>query len=506
MHSAARLPFGAVAPLLHAISPEPEAAAVDDRVDLLRRSVAALAEQPDGRRLLLFVDDAHLLDDASATLVHQVAATVTAVVLATVRTGEPAPDPVVALWKDGLAERVEISGLQPESIDELLGRRARRTGGPGDGRAVRRAVPGQRTVPARAGDRRARGRQPAGRRGHLASRPGAVALLAPGRDRRGPARPAPRRRAGPDGARGLRRAARAGRVGGPVRPGARRGARAPRPARQPPGRRSSPRPPGPSHLRRRRARPDTGGARPGDRRVAGRGRRSGPAPSRDEDILRVATWRLRAGGGRADVLLEGAAIARWRYDFPLAERLARAAARRRRGVRRRPARSACRQPPGTEGRGGGRVRGPRRGGRRRLPAPRCRGRPLPERRRLAGPRDELRMLDEAGGAVVVGDGATPSRPGGSVVCSTRRAHGRPSRPRWPCWRRARGEALAFACLVGGVRPGPAGRLDGGHRADRTGRGRAASTSTRHWRWYPWWHTVARASALATPGGSPRPRS
>src|SRR5690606_31655833 len=125
--SAARLPFGAVAPLLHAAAPA--GSAVDDRLDVLRRSVAAFSERAGARDLLLFVDDAHLLDDASATLVHQVAATGAATVLATVTAGEPAPDAVVALWKDGLAERVEISGLAAEAIERLL---AATLGGPVD--------------------------------------------------------------------------------------------------------------------------------------------------------------------------------------------------------------------------------------------------------------------------------------------------------------------------------------------------------------------------------------
>lgn len=117
-HSAAQLPFGAIVPVLDATSPDP--AEVDDQLDLLRRTVAALGDGSDGRRLVVFVDDAHLLDDASATLVHQVAAAGGATVLATVRTGEPAPDPVVALWKDGLAERLDVMGLDAEATAELL--------------------------------------------------------------------------------------------------------------------------------------------------------------------------------------------------------------------------------------------------------------------------------------------------------------------------------------------------------------------------------------------------
>src|SRR5581483_8420123 len=98
------------APLLPAVHHE-ASGAVDDRADLLRRSAAALVDRAGGRRLLLLVDDAHLLDDASATIVHQLAVTGAATVRTTVRSGEPAPDPVVGLWKDGLVERLEIEGL-----------------------------------------------------------------------------------------------------------------------------------------------------------------------------------------------------------------------------------------------------------------------------------------------------------------------------------------------------------------------------------------------------------
>src|SRR5207249_397660 len=46
---------------------------------------------------------------------------------------------------------------------------------------------------------------------------------------------------------------------------------------------------------------------------------------RRDDLLRVATWRLTAGEVDPDTMLAAAVVARWRYDFPLAERLARAA-------------------------------------------------------------------------------------------------------------------------------------------------------------------------------------
>jgi hypothetical protein len=46
---------------------------------------------------------------------------------------------------------------------------------------------------------------------------------------------------------------------------------------------------------------------------------------RREDALRVATWQLIGGGAEPSLMLEAALTARWRYDFPLAERLANAA-------------------------------------------------------------------------------------------------------------------------------------------------------------------------------------
>ena len=68
--------------------------------------------------MVVGIDDAHLLDDGSAALAHHLAATGTAFVLVTIRTGETAPDPIVALWKDGLAVRLE---LQPLSGAEAAG-------------------------------------------------------------------------------------------------------------------------------------------------------------------------------------------------------------------------------------------------------------------------------------------------------------------------------------------------------------------------------------------------
>jgi DNA-binding CsgD family transcriptional regulator len=126
--AAASIPLGALAHLL------PADVAGADRFELFRRAAAHLVEGASGARLALGVDDAHLLDDVSAALIHQLAATAAAFVVVTVRSGVQAPDPVVALWKDGLAERVEVQPLDRGEADELAGVRL---GGQVDGTTLR---------------------------------------------------------------------------------------------------------------------------------------------------------------------------------------------------------------------------------------------------------------------------------------------------------------------------------------------------------------------------------
>lgn len=113
------LPFGALAPLLppYRAGERPGQA---DQGQLLGSYARAIVERADGRAMVVLVDEANFLDDGSATLVQQLAQSGSVTVLATVRTGESVPDPVVALWKDGPAERVEIAPLGPDAIEELV--------------------------------------------------------------------------------------------------------------------------------------------------------------------------------------------------------------------------------------------------------------------------------------------------------------------------------------------------------------------------------------------------
>ncbi|MGH3972801.1 MAG: AAA family ATPase, partial [Pseudonocardiaceae bacterium] len=112
--AAAAIPLGAVAHLLPALG------TASDPLTLLQRAGAAIADQGKSHRLIVGIDDAHLLDELSVTLVHQLALTRAACLVLTVRTGEPAPDPVVTLWKNGLADRLELQQLPRIEMDRLV--------------------------------------------------------------------------------------------------------------------------------------------------------------------------------------------------------------------------------------------------------------------------------------------------------------------------------------------------------------------------------------------------
>jgi DNA-binding NarL/FixJ family response regulator len=110
--SARALPLGAFIPALGPLGSDP--------MWLLRRAREELLAGAGGRDVVLGVDDAHLLDELSATLVHQLVLRREARVVLTLRTGEPAPDAVTGLWKDGHLSRLELRPLTSEVTASLL--------------------------------------------------------------------------------------------------------------------------------------------------------------------------------------------------------------------------------------------------------------------------------------------------------------------------------------------------------------------------------------------------
>lgn len=113
--AASLIPYGALAHLAPSLDPGD----FDHPVSFHNAFIAELSP-PEGEVPLLVVDDAQLLDPGSAALLLRIALTGAAVVLATLRAGEPHPDPVVALWKDGLAQRMDLGPLGPEQAADLV--------------------------------------------------------------------------------------------------------------------------------------------------------------------------------------------------------------------------------------------------------------------------------------------------------------------------------------------------------------------------------------------------
>jgi DNA-binding CsgD family transcriptional regulator/tetratricopeptide (TPR) repeat protein len=113
------IPFGAFAPLVPDVGggtgPRPD---TFDLLQSLRRAVVARAA---GKEIVLVVDDAHRLDEASATLVFQLVSTASAASVVTVHSGGTMPDGIRALWKEGLIERIDLQPLGREHTVQLAG-------------------------------------------------------------------------------------------------------------------------------------------------------------------------------------------------------------------------------------------------------------------------------------------------------------------------------------------------------------------------------------------------
>ena len=107
------MPFEAFAEVLTAAE-----ASFLSPVQVARRVNDAFARAP-GTRVLFVVDDAQRLDDRSAQVLLQLASEGTATVLATAFNLQ-LPDGVERLWRDGLCERIELSGLTENEVVELI--------------------------------------------------------------------------------------------------------------------------------------------------------------------------------------------------------------------------------------------------------------------------------------------------------------------------------------------------------------------------------------------------
>lgn len=111
--SAATVPLGAFAGML------PDSTRSDDPLRMLQWSVLSLTESAAEQPLVLGVDDAHLLDPSSATLVLELTRRRQTFVILTVRTGEQCQDAIAAVWRGGGVERVELGSLDEPQTEVL---------------------------------------------------------------------------------------------------------------------------------------------------------------------------------------------------------------------------------------------------------------------------------------------------------------------------------------------------------------------------------------------------
>lgn len=102
--STRRLPLGAFAAWVGQVG-------TGDQLQVLIQAANAITSTNPPVRVVLGIDDAHLLDPLSAQLVHHLALQRKAVLVITVRSGEPTPEAVTALWKDGYVDRHEVLPL-----------------------------------------------------------------------------------------------------------------------------------------------------------------------------------------------------------------------------------------------------------------------------------------------------------------------------------------------------------------------------------------------------------
>jgi DNA-binding CsgD family transcriptional regulator len=79
-----------------------------------------LLDMRTARGLFVLADDAQHLDDVSAALLHQLAANGSLLAIVTTRTGTALPAAFTDLWKDGLAERMDLLSLSRRESAELL--------------------------------------------------------------------------------------------------------------------------------------------------------------------------------------------------------------------------------------------------------------------------------------------------------------------------------------------------------------------------------------------------
>ena len=117
------IPFGAFGSLVNITEVGKPAALIHAALDSLLTQNSLLTQADDA---LIIIDDAHLLDPLSATLVYQLAEHLASAqpsrgrIIVTARSTPPIPTAVAALWEDGLLRRVDVAPLNGAETAEVI--------------------------------------------------------------------------------------------------------------------------------------------------------------------------------------------------------------------------------------------------------------------------------------------------------------------------------------------------------------------------------------------------
>lgn len=94
---------------------------VTDTVQLLQGVIESqTAATSSAAKVVLGVDDVHLLDDLSTFVVHQIVQRGAAKAILTVRDGEPIPPAIQEIWKTGQFDRLDLQQLSLDETTALL--------------------------------------------------------------------------------------------------------------------------------------------------------------------------------------------------------------------------------------------------------------------------------------------------------------------------------------------------------------------------------------------------
>jgi DNA-binding CsgD family transcriptional regulator len=116
------IPLGALAHLLPYSVVSEANFELNDRAGLFHAAGAALRDASQGQRMVLTVDDIDQLDDTSLALLMPMTMKREVFLVATIRSGQPIPSAIASLIKDGHLERMDVGALADDEVANLLHR------------------------------------------------------------------------------------------------------------------------------------------------------------------------------------------------------------------------------------------------------------------------------------------------------------------------------------------------------------------------------------------------